>query len=233
MRIYFVIACFFLTPPAIGQKHSIWINYKPSLTYLGKQSQTFNNSYFASRKGNETFNHTASILYSYKLSRKIGFTTGVEYSQQGQNINFNADSVFPSSNRVIFKVELNYLRIPLTFNYTIIQKKKAELGIYSGVNMGFAIKRKDNYQDIILEYILLPLAEKRYKEMDWAIPMGINYKKALTSNAFVNIGFEYLFGLTDAFSEKSLSKFGVLSEFANSKQRRLALNLGMGFRLTK
>lgn len=109
MRTYFVIVCFFLTPSAIGQKHSIWINYKPSLTYFGKQSQSFKNSYFASRKGDATFNHSASILYSYQLLRKIGLTAGVEYAQLGQNIKFNADSAYPSSNRVLFEVELNYL----------------------------------------------------------------------------------------------------------------------------
>jgi hypothetical protein len=232
MKACLCIVCLFLSVSAIGQKHSISINYKPSLTYFGKQSQSFNNFYFASRKGDPTFNSSGNFLYSYKLSSTISFTTGLEYSQQGQNINFNADSAFPGNNRQILKIELNYFRIPFIINYSIFKMKKSELNIYSGISLGIVSKRKDNYQDIILERVLLSPAEKRYKNKDWAIPIGINYKKELTSKVFANFGFEYLFGLTNAFSENGASKFGVLSEFDNSKQSRLALNIGIGFSLT-
>ena len=233
MKACFLVAFLFLTAPAIGQQHSISVNYKPSLTYFGKQSQTFRHSHFASRKGDQTFNNAVNVLYDHRLSRKIGFTTGIEYAQLGQDINFNADSVAPRNNRKILHIELNYLRIPLTINYSILQRKNAELILYSGVSFGLAIERKDNYQYIILENILLPPAEKRYKEKDWAIPIGLNYKKELTANIFANMGFEYLVGVTDAFSEESFSKFGVLSQFENSKQKRLALQFGLGFHLAK
>lgn len=233
MKPYLFISCLFLTVSSIGQKHTVSINYKPSLTYFGKQSQSFHNYYFASRKGDATFNSSVNVLYSYKLSSRLSFTTGLEYSQQGQNINFNADSAFPSSNRKILKTELNYFRIPVIVSYSIFKMTKSELNIYSGINLGFATKRKDNYQDIILEYILLPPAQKRYKNKDRAIPIGINYKKELTPKVFANFGCEYLFGLTNAFSEDGTSKFGVLSEFDNSKQSRLALNIGISFSLTK
>jgi len=233
MKANLFILCLILTVSAIGQKQSILINYKPSLTYFGKQSQSFHNYYFASRKGDQTFNSSVNILYNYKLSPRISFGTGLEYSQQGQNINFNADSAFPSVNRQILKIELNYLRIPFTINYSILKMKKSELNIYSGISLGLAIKRKDNYQNIILENILLPPAEKRYKNKDWAIPIGVNYKKELTTKVFANFGCEYLLGLTNAFTENGASKFGVLSEFDNSKQNRLALNIGLGFSLTK
>ena len=98
MKHLILMLCFFVCFSAFGQKHSISINYKPSLTYFGRQSQSFDNFYFASRKGNNTFNSSANILYSYKLSSTISLTTGLEYSQQGQNISFNADSAFPSNN---------------------------------------------------------------------------------------------------------------------------------------
>jgi len=87
----------------------------------------------------------------------------LEYSQQGQKINFNADSAFPSSNRKILRIELNYLRIPVTIQYSLFKATKSELSIHAGVSFGAAIKRKDNYQDIILEDILLPPAEKDIK----------------------------------------------------------------------
>lgn len=233
MKVYLFAFCLLLSAFTFGQKHSISINYKPLLTYFGKQSQSFDNYYFTSRKGNQTFNNSINILYRCKLSSKISLAAGFEYSQQGQNINFSADSAFPSAKSQILKIELNYLRIPFTINYSILKTKKSELNIYSGISFGVAIKRKDNYQNIILEDILLPPAEKRYKNKDWAIPIAVNYKKGLTSKIFANFGFEYLVGLTNAFSENGASKFGVLSEFDNSKQNRLALNIGLGLSLRK
>ena len=233
MKIYIIFLCLFFTLSAIGQKHSISINYKPSLTYFGRQTQSFDNFYFFSRKGDKTFSNSANILYSYKVSSKISITTGLEYSQQGQNISFNADSVFPSNNKRIFKIELNYFRIPLTIGYSIFKIKKSELNIYSGLSLGIATKRKDNYQDIILEDILLPPADKRYKNQDWAVPIGVNYQRGLTKNIFATFGVEYLVGLTNSFTENGGSKFGVLSEFDNSKQKRLSINIGISINLTK
>lgn len=233
MKIYFIFLCLFLSVSAIGQKHSISINYKPSFTYFGKQTQRFNNSYFTSRRGNTTFRNTANILYSYRLSSKIKITTGLEYSQQGQNINFDADSLLPGNNRRVFKIELNYLRIPLTIGYSIFKMEKSEFTIYSGLSIGIVTIRNDNYQNIILEYILLPPPGKRYKNQDWAVPIGINYQRALTKNTSAILGAEYLVGLTNSFTDYGGSKFGVLSEFDNSRQNKLSINIGIGFNLER
>src|SRR5687768_17341244 len=125
MKANLFMLCLILTLSANGQKHSIYINYKPSLTYFGKQTQSFHNYYFVSRKGDQTFNSSVNIMYNYKLSSKISFATGLEYSQQGQNVNFNTNSAFPGNNRQILKIELNYLRIPLTVDYAIFKLKKS------------------------------------------------------------------------------------------------------------
>lgn len=227
--------CLFWTASSFGQRHTLSINYKPSLTYFGKQSQSFHDYYFTSRKGDQTFNSSVNILYTYKLFSTISLTTGIEYSQQGQNINFNADSAFPSKSRKILKIELNYIRIPFTIGYSFLKIKKSALNIYGGISIGLATQRKDNYLDILIqrEYINLPSSINRYKNVDWGMPLGAIYKKELTRKVFAKFGIEYLVGLTNAFSENPFSKFGVLSEFDNSKQKRLSLNIGFGVSLTK
>src|SRR5687768_3626098 len=101
MKSYLLLCSFFLFVSANAQRHSFSINYKPSLTFFGRQSQNFQHPYFASRRGNQTFRSTANILYKHNLTSRIGFATGIEYSQQGQDINFGADSVSPSNNRKI------------------------------------------------------------------------------------------------------------------------------------
>jgi hypothetical protein len=43
MKTYFNFFFLCFSYAAIGQKHSLSINYKPSLTYFGKQNEHFNN----------------------------------------------------------------------------------------------------------------------------------------------------------------------------------------------
>ena len=78
MKPYSIILCLIVSVFAIGQKQNISINYKPSLTYFGKQSQTFHNYYFASRNGDQTLNSSVNILYNYKLSSRFNLATGLE-----------------------------------------------------------------------------------------------------------------------------------------------------------
>lgn len=233
MKAILIFSCLLCSIISNGQKHRISINYKPSLTYLGKQKQEFNDFYFDSRSGKKTFNSSANILYSFTFSSKFNFTTGLEFSQQGQNINFKTNSVIPESNNVIYWTQLNYVRIPITIGYSILKGGKDELNVNTGLSLGFVTKRVDNYQDIILQDIFLPGAEKRYKDKDLAIPIGINYHRFLTKKITVIFGVEYLSGLTNSFNENGASRFGVLSEFDNSKQNRLSINVGIGINLTK
>ncbi len=224
-----LLICFLISLSCFGQKHSISINYKPSFTYFGKQKQNFDNSYFDSRNGNNTFHNAINILYNYQLTSKFSLSTGLEYSEQGQNINLKSKEVGDR----IFTTELNYIRIPFILNYYFVSTSINKLSIYSGVSLGVVVKRKDNYQNVILEDILLPTAEKRYKNNDWALPLGINFQRNISKTVFANFGIEYLIGLTNSFSKFTPSKYGVLSEFPNSKQNRASVNIGLGIRSSK
>jgi hypothetical protein len=227
MKLYFCLFFVFYFLSASGQQHSLSLNYKSALSYFSNQRQSFQESYFTSKKGRSTLTSSVGIFYRYRPLGKIAFTTGVEYARQGQNILFN--NSYPGNHDVTFKVELAYIRIPLLLNYMLYQTKKLELSLYSGVSVGFATRRYDNYQAIIYENILLPPAENRYKKQDWAMPIGIDFRTNLTKRTFVTFGAAYELGLTNTFSENPASRFGVLSQFEHSRQSRLALNAGVGF----
>lgn len=228
MRAFLLMLCLCMAAFSFGQKHSISINYKPSLTFLGKQNQAFQHYYFKSRKGDLTFKSAASILYTYQLFNRLSLTAGLEYAKQGQNIHFDTATQFGNGN--ILKIELNYVRIPFTINYTVIKETGWELIAYSGISLGLVTKRHDNYQNMIMEAIGLPPSEQEYKDQDWAVPMGVIYKKELTSKLSASFNLEYLLGITNAFSEK---RFGVLSQFDNSKQRRLSVGIGISYNFGK
>ena len=233
MKIIILLLSLFITRISLGQKHSISVNYLPSITTLGKQNQSFDHYYFNSRNGVTTLNTAASLHYNLQACSTIGFGLGLEFSSQGQDIKFMTNSNIPENNYQTFSTQLNYFRIPLTVNYAVVNHKKNIVRIYSGLNLGFAIERNDNYNDIIQESILLPPANKRYKDKDWAIPIGVNLQHTLCNNIFASIGFEQMFGLTNSFSDIGSSRFGVLSEFKNSKQNRTSINIGVGINLTK
>jgi hypothetical protein len=233
MKIIFLLFSLFTTINLFGQAHSISVNYLPSITTFGKQKQSFNHYHFKSRNGKTTFNSAANVLYKFQATPKIGIGMGLEFSPQGQNIQFETNSAIVESKGNTYSTELNYFRIPLTVNYAIVNRNKNKLIVYSGLNVGFATKRKDNYNDIIFEAILLAPAEERYKDNDFAIPVGINLQRKLCNKIFASFSFEQMFGITNSFSDNSFSRFGVLSEFKNSKQNRTSLNIGLGINLTK
>ena len=73
----------------------------------------------------------------------------------------------------------------------------------------------------------------RYKKIDVAIPMGMNYTQKITPLLSAIVGGEYSLGVTNAFANNTGSRFGVLNEFSHSKQNRLSLHVGIGFVLGK
>jgi hypothetical protein len=216
---------------ALGQRHSLSINYKPSFSYLGKQHQNFEHDYFTSRKGRTTFKYAVNLLYNYQFSSEVSISTGVEYAQQGQNIRLKINTSISENKYGTFSTRLNFTRVPLLIQYRPLKNNQYGLSVYSGVSVGFSNHREDNYNDIIPEAILLAPSPKRYKNYDIAIPMGINLKRSLSKNLFANLGLEYMQGLTNSFTK--INKFGVLSEFSNSRLSRLSLNIGLGLALSK
>jgi hypothetical protein len=226
MKQLLLSVCLLAGLSAWAQKQGIAINYKPGLTWFGPQTQTFQEASFESAKGSTTFHSAVDIVYQYRVMPKVWLSAGVQYSMQGQSVAFTS----AMANRT-YTMQLNYLRIPVTVGYHFITRPTYALGFYTGINLGFAVTRKDNYQEVILEKILLPKAETRYNSKDWAISLGITYRKNISKTFFANAGVEYLLGLTNTLSEKP--QFGVLQQFGHSRQSRLAGNFGLGVWLGK
>lgn len=231
MKLLFILLA--MPYAALAQRQSLSIAYKPSMTFLGKQSQKFRNYYFSSREGKTTVRSSVAVLYYFPVEEKFGISAGLEYAQQGQQVNFKADSAWPTYNHVQLNITLNYLRIPLLFSYELLHHGNSGLQLFTGVNVGIAVKKEDNYQNIILEDILLPPANKRYQDVDVAIPVGINYCVRFSKKMYGHLGASYSFGLVDAFNKTGAARFGVLSEFDNSKQSSLSLNAGLGINFYK
>jgi hypothetical protein len=121
----------------------------------------------------------------------------------------------------------------LQVSYNFLQKNTSTLQAYTGVSVGFATQRKDNFTDVKIEGPAYDenADEGRYSKTDFAIPLGLNYKNNLNSKIYLRIGVEYLLGLTNTSSDFGKISFPATEQQEHSRQSRLALNLGLGFAL--
>ena len=94
---------------------------------------------------------------------KVGLVAGAEF---GYNLGFTAGLLYTmegsKSKGADYNNNLDYLNIPVLFNYYIVPG----LAVKAGVQPGFLVRAKHNDTDI----------KDLYKKFDFAIPLGLSYE---------------------------------------------------------
>lgn len=98
------------------------------------------------------FGLVAGAEFGYNFTENMGVTAGLLYSMQGSGNKHNSD----------YAVKLDYLNIPVLFNYYIIPG----LAVKAGVQPGILCRAKANDYDI----------KDHYKSLDVSIPLGVSYE---------------------------------------------------------
>ena len=93
----------------------------------------------------------AGAEFGYNFAENMGFTAGLLYTMEGSKAK-GAD----------YNNNLDYLNIPVLFNYYIVPG----LAVKAGVQPGFLVRAKHNDTDI----------KDLYKKFDFAIPLGLSYE---------------------------------------------------------
>ena len=93
----------------------------------------------------------AGAEFGYNFAENMGFTAGLLYTMEGSKTK-GAD----------YNNNLDYLNIPVLFNYYIVPG----LAVKAGVQPGFLVRAKHNDNDI----------KDLYKKFDFAIPLGLSYE---------------------------------------------------------
>jgi len=157
---------FFLLLPlfSFGQNNlSIEIFTQPQKTSLGAYyvPESFSNPYagnqdakFVKSDKSLTLKFSLGGLVSYRLNEKMGVSLGMIYSGQGQNYKYDCsytDMYYEDYATISKKVSLNYLFIPITFNFIANPEAKASFifstGFYKGSLLGY--KDETNYHDYL------------------------------------------------------------------------------------
>ena len=139
---------------------------------------------------------TAGADFEYGLADQLGLAFGLTYARQGCKTKDD-----------LFKIKLDYLNIPITFNYYPIAN--CGLAIKAGVQPGFLLSSKWGDEDM-----------KDYNEtFDLSIPLGLSYE----FSDFV-IDARYNLGITDvAKSGKGLHW--------ESKAKNSVIMLTLGYKI--
>ena len=102
----------------------------------------------------------------YYLSPKFSAALGVNYAEQGWEMEYDASTA---------KVKLNYLNVPLVANYYVAEG----LALKAGVQLGFLMSAKADDTDI----------KDDCKSTAFSIPVGISYEfENIVVDARYNIG---------------------------------------------
>lgn len=136
----------------------------------------------------------AGAEFGYNFAENMGVTVGALYSMQGSAIKDVDD-----------KIKMNYLNIPVLFNYYIIPG----LAIKAGVQPGFLMSSKYGDTDM-----------KDYsKKFDLSIPMGLSYE----ISDFV-IDARYNLGATNFLKDNN-------GLFWDGKARHSVIMLTVGYKI--
>lgn len=163
---------------------------------------------------------TAGLEFEYGVSRQVGLSIGMMFSQQGAEIDgsteehtFNQGIDHLVYSETQGKLRSNYINIPLLVNYYIAPLKG--LAVKAGVQLGIRADDRlkcetqtveaNQYQDNVPVYTNTLMPYARYsqntmatdvcKSIDFGFPIGLSYElKGVMLDA------RYYFGLADALS---------------------------------
>ena len=120
----------------------------------------------------------AGAEFGYNFAENMGFTAGLLYTMEGSKAK-GAD----------YNNNLDYLNIPVLFNYYIVPG----LAVKAGVQPGFLVRAKHNDTDI----------KDLYKKFDFAIPLGLSYEFSdFVIDARYNLGLTNI-NDTDSYKSKN------------------------------
>lgn len=116
----------------------------------------------------------AGAEFGFDFTENMGVTAGLLYTMQGTKPK-NAD----------YNENLDYLNIPVLFNYYIIPG----LAVKAGVQPGFLVRAKYDDEDI----------KDLYKKVDFSIPIGVSYEFSdFVVDARYNLGLTKIYDIGDA-----------------------------------
>lgn len=130
------------------------------------------------------------IYYNCNISNRFVLRPEISFTQKG--VSFNQSEY----EKIVYKVKISYLEVPLSIAYKIIKKDKIESDLYFGGYGAFKLKalKKVGFHNSTTETTKINTVEN----FDAGIHLGINFKYKLFEK-FVLLDIRVFQGLTNIF----------------------------------
>lgn len=158
-----------------------------------------------------------SAYYTFQLSSRFGLQPELSFTQKGVNFSHS------DYEKIIYKVRISYIEIPLSFFYQFIQKEKSISELYFGGYGAFKIRA---IKEVAAHNTS---TEKKHvnnvNAFEGGLHFGANYKHKFCENFFL-IDFRIFIGLSDIFS---MPDDWTSIYFDTQKTKTTGFNLTLGY----
>jgi hypothetical protein len=138
------------------------------------------------------FSPYLGFYYSFQISRQWILRPELAYTRKGVSFNQN------EFEKIIYKVLINYLEIPVSFSYIVHENQDRITELYFGGYMAYSLRavKKTAFHDASPEKTELTSVNN----FDGGFHMGGNYHWKLSDNYPVFVDLRIVLGLTNIFS---------------------------------
>jgi hypothetical protein len=144
--------------------------------------------------------YAAGLQLGFNFNKHFGLQSGVGYVRTGQNYEdtFNPGAPYPTPYNVVRKVDLRYIRVPLTFQYKFhFNNTKFKMYTSIGPYFGWLLSASESVTlNDTVRTDLTPAIEK-FNSLDIGMSLGVGGEYFITKNIYLNMGLAIDYGFTD------------------------------------
>src|SRR5690554_279065 len=144
---------------------------------------------------NDQLGFGATFLAQTPIYKNLSFETGLGITNFNSQFHFNYirkntnDSVNMKLN-----ISLFYAKVPIYLTYNLSLNKRSALSFSLGADLRFLFWEKDNYQEIIWEFIYLPRARYNFFIPSINVKLGYTLNKKYRIDTFIGIDIKNTVG---------------------------------------
>ncbi|NVN95604.1 MAG: outer membrane beta-barrel protein [Bacteroidetes bacterium] len=184
-----------------------------------------------------TFGYEIGVALRYKINNKMSTSLGLLFTRQGQNYQDYSSEQYIYSETISKSVSLNYLKLPVQFQFTSNPEKKLSILFSTGFYFAFLVNYNDEtiindytnsssaggpstitltasgtllqtkYNDYPNEYFAF-INGKPYKSIDFGGILGIGIQLKLSDKMSMPLNFNYQIGFVDIKNQSSQVLYG-------------------------
>lgn len=165
------------------------------------------------------FSPYIGVYYNYQFAKRLGARLGLDFTQKG--VNFSQREY----ERIIYRVKINYLELPLSIGCQFIKKEKFISEIYIGGYGAFKINavKKVAYDNSEVRKTQLNCVEN----FEAGLHFGLNFKYKIFEKFFL-MDIRVFSGLTDIFY---MPEDQIRLYYSTPKTKIAGINLTFGYEL--